>query len=140
MTFSFRPSTLTRTLLATAALSGALIATGAHAQGYTGPSTAPAAAQKGYSGPSTVPVKTVKVLTDTGHDDENAVLRGRIVSHDGGDHYTFEDETGRIRVDIDNKDFPAGVQIDEKTKVELRGELDRDRNGVEFDVDSIHVM
>lgn len=140
MTISFRPAILTRTLLAAAALTGAMLVTGAHAQGYTGPSTAPATAQKGYTGPSTVPLTTVKALTETGHDDQDAILRGRIVSHDGGDHYTFEDATGRIRVDISHKDFPAGVKIDDKTQVELRGELDRDRHSVEFDVDSIRVM
>lgn len=140
MTTSFRQATLARTFLAAAALSGVMLATGVQAQGYTGPSSAPAATQKGYTGPSSIAVTTVKALTETGRDDQDAVLRGRIVSHDGGDHYTFEDETGRIRVDIDNKDFPAGVKIDDKTKVELRGELDRDRHGVEFDVDSITVL
>jgi len=127
--------------LALAAFSGVLVAAaGAHAQGYTGPSTSPSAERKAYSGPSTVPVKTVKSLTETGHDNEHAILRGRIISHNGGDEYTFEDETGRIRVDIDDKDFPVGVTINEKTQVELRGELDRNRHDVEFDVDSVTVM
>jgi len=111
----------------------------AHAQGYTGPSTGKPAAQ-GYSGPSTVAVTTVKELLANGRDDQNAILRGRIVSHDGDDHYTFDDGTGQIRVEIDNDDFPAGQKIDDKTQVELRGELDRDRNNVEFDVDSVRVM
>lgn len=133
-------SNFRRTALAAAVLSSALIAGGAYAQGYTGPSTAPAGAQQGYSGPSSVPVTTVKALTETGQDDQKAILRGRIVSHDGGDHYTFEDSTGRISADIDDEDFPAGVKIDDKTMVELQGELDRDRHGVEFDVDKIRVM
>ncbi|MVW80904.1 YgiW/YdeI family stress tolerance OB fold protein [Bordetella sp. 02P26C-1] len=134
-----RFSRFTRTLLVTSALSCALVA-GAQAQGYAGPSSAPASARQGYAGPSSVPVTTVKALTETGHDDQNAVLRGRIVSHDGGDHYTFEDDTGRMKIEIDDKRFPAGVRIDEKTVVELEGELDRDRHGVEFDVDRIRVM
>lgn len=139
MTQPIRFSSLTRTVFVSVALSGALIA-GAQAQGYAGPSKAPDAARQGYAGPSSVPVTTVKALTETGHDDQDAVLRGRIVSHDGGDHYTFEDDTGRIKVDIDDKRFPAGVRIDEKTMVELEGELDRDRHGVEFDVDRVRVM
>jgi uncharacterized protein (TIGR00156 family) len=134
-----RISRLTRSLLVTSALSCALVA-GAQAQGYTGPSSSPAAARQGYAGPSSVPVASVKALTETGHDDQKAVLRGRIVSHDGGDNYTFEDDTGRMKVEIDDKRFPAGVRIDEKTMVELEGELDRDRHGVEFDVDRIRVM
>jgi uncharacterized protein (TIGR00156 family) len=126
MTISTRSATFARSFFAAAALSGALLATGAQAQGYTGPST--------------VPVMTVKSLTETGRDDQHAVLRGRIVSHNGGDEYTFEDETGRIRVDIDNKKFPTDVAINEKTQVELRGELERKRHDVEFDVSSIKVM
>lgn len=136
----FRRSALNRTLLAGAALTGALIAGGAYAQGYTGPSSEPAAKQQGYTGPSSVAVMSVKALIDTGRDDQNAILRGRIVSHDGDDHYTFDDGTGRIRVDIDKDEFPAGVKIDDKTMVELRGEVDRDRQGIEFDVDEIRVM
>ncbi|WP_313620599.1 NirD/YgiW/YdeI family stress tolerance protein [Achromobacter sp.] len=139
MTQQSRHSTFIRTFAASAALAGAMIAGGAHAQGYTGPSTGTPAAQ-GYSGPSTVAVTTVKELLANGRDDQNAILRGRIVSHDGDDHYTFDDGTGQIRVEIDHDDFPAGQKIDDKTQVELRGELDRDRKGVEFDVDSIRVM
>ncbi len=134
-----RRSSFLRTFLASAILAGATVGGVAHAQGYTGPSTGKPAAQ-GYSGPSTVAVTTVKELLANGRDDQNAILRGRIVSHDGDDHYTFDDGTGQIRVEIDHEDFPAGQKIDDKTQVELRGELDRDRNNVEFDVDSVRVM
>lgn len=139
MTQTTRRSKFIRTFLASTVLAGAAVAGVAHAQGYTGPSTGKPAAQ-GYSGPSTVAVTTVKELLANGRDDQNAILRGRIVSHDGDDHYTFDDGTGQIRVEIDNDDFPAGQKIDDKTQVELRGELDRDRNNVEFDVDSVRVM
>lgn len=140
MTKTFRYVTLNRTLLASTALAGALIAGAAHAQGYTGPSSAPSAKQQGYTGPSSVPAMSVKDMTANGRDDQNAILRGRIVSHDGDDHYTFDDGTGRIRVDIDDDDFPAGVKIDDKTTVELHGEVDRDRKSIEFDVDEVRVM
>lgn len=140
MTQTSRRTRYTRTFLASAAVAAALTAGGAQAQGgYSGPSTA-APAPQGYSGPSTVAVTTVKELVANGRDDQKAILRGRIVSHDGDDHYTFDDGTGQIRVEIDNDDFPAGQKIDDKTQVELRGELDRDRKGVEFDVDQVRVM
>ncbi|MCD0504737.1 YgiW/YdeI family stress tolerance OB fold protein [Bordetella petrii] len=139
MTKTFQRQPLARTLIAGTALAGALIAGGVHAQAYTGPSSAPAATQQGYAGPSSVRVMSVKEVLDQGRDDQNAILRGRIVSHDGDDHYTFDDGTGRIRVDIDDDDFPAGAKIDDKTMVELRGEIDRDRQGVEFDVDEVRV-
>ena len=139
MTQTSRRSTFIRTFLASAVIASAAVTGVAHAQGYTGPSSGKPAAQ-GYCGPSTVAVTTVKELLANGRDDQNAILRGRIVSHDGDDHYTFDDGTGQIRVEIDNDDFPAGQKIDDKTQVELRGELDRDRNSVEFDVDSVRVM
>ena len=85
----------------------------------------PALAQ--YTGPSSVPAMTVKQLLDTGKDDQHATLRGFIVSHDGGEHYTFADDSGRMKVEIDAKHFPPGVKIDDKVRVELSGEFDKDR-------------
>lgn len=135
--FASRPS---RSLLAAAAFAGLMAAGGVHAQGYTGPgAAAPAAVQQGYAGPSSLSVITVKELLEHGKDDQKAILRGRIVSSDGGEHYTFDDGTGTIRVEIDNEDFPQGRTIDDKTIVELIGELDRDRSGVEFEVDRIRL-
>ncbi len=93
-----------------------------------------------YTGPSSVPVMTVKQLLEQGRDDQYATLRGRIVSHDGGDDYTFEDETGRIRVDIDAKDFPAGQSFDDKRQIEITGEFDKGRNGDEFEVEQLRML
>ncbi|MGE0798390.1 MAG: YgiW/YdeI family stress tolerance OB fold protein [Lautropia sp.] len=97
-----------------------------------------AAAQ--YVGPSSVPASDVKTLIDRGRDDQRAVLRGRIVSHEGGDDYTFEDSTGRIRAEIPARRFPANRPIDERQMVELTGKLDRDRNRVEFEVESLRPL
>ena len=75
----FRPQILNRTLLASIALTGALVAGGVYAQGYSGPSSAPAATQ-GYTGPSSVAVTSVKALIETGRDDQNAIVaRHRMV-------------------------------------------------------------
>ncbi|QFZ86070.1 MULTISPECIES: YgiW/YdeI family stress tolerance OB fold protein [Variovorax] len=86
-----------------------------------------AAAWAQYAGPTSVPNLTVKQLLETGQDDQHATVRGFIVSHDGGEHYTFADDTGRIKVEIDAKYFPPGVKIDDKVRVELSGEFDKDR-------------
>ena len=86
-----------------------------------------AAAWAPYAGPTSVPNLTVKQLLETGQDDQHATVRGFIVSHDGGEHYTFADDTGRIKVEIDAKYFPPGVKIDDKVRVELSGEFDKDR-------------
>ena len=139
MTRTFSPPATPRTILAATVLTSALITGGVQARGYTGPRSGTGAGQQGYAGPSSVEVTTVKELADKGKDDQNAILRGRIVSHDGGEHYTFDDGTGRIRVEIYARKFPADRQIDDKVTVELVGELDRDRNSVEFDVDQIRI-
>jgi uncharacterized protein (TIGR00156 family) len=111
---------------------------------YSGPSTTPQNAASGtpYAGPSTVPTMTVKQLIDTGKDDQHVTLRGFIVSHDGGEHYTFADDTGRIKVEIDAKHFPPGVKIDDKVRVEITGEFDKDLIGskVEVDVKRLSVL
>ena len=57
--------------------------------------------------------------------------------HDGGKHYTFDDGTARITVEIDRKIFQVAVDAD--TEVELIGELERGRRKIEFDVDEIRV-
>ena len=129
----------TLTLSALLAL-GAGIAT-AQPAAYTGPSNAAKpAAQGSYSGPSNVPLVTVKQLLDSGKDDQHARLQGQIVSHDGGDRYTFADATGRISVEIDDEDFPAGQAIGADQRVELLGEFDKGLRKVEFEVDRITVL
>lgn len=136
------PATLRspRTLVMAALLAGAFCAGAALAQTYTGPSKAGTTAVAGYTGPTTVQPTTVKALLANGKDEQNAILRGHIVSHDGGEHYTFDDGTGRMRVEIDAKRFPAGHPIDDKMTVELVGELDRGFKSVEFDVDQVRLL
>ncbi len=109
--------------------------------GYTGPSNAPkAAAQGAYSGPSNVPLMTVKQLLDTGRDEQPARLQGRIVSFEGNERYTFEDATGRIIVEIDDEDFPAGQTVSAEQRVELVGEFDKGLRKTEFEVDRVILL
>lgn len=130
-----------RSTLALAAMLGIGATAFAQPAAYTGPSSQPVAAAHGsYSGPSSVPLMTVKQLLDEGKDDQHARLEGRIVSHDGGDRYTFADDTGRITVEIDDKDFPRGQTVSAEQRVELLGELDKGRHKVEFEVDRMRVL
>lgn len=92
----------------------------------------------GYTGPSTVPTMTVKEVLDNGRDDQKAILRGRIISHDGGEDYTFEDATGRITAEIDRRKLPA-TKFDANTAVELVGEIERGKGKIEFDVDEVRI-
>lgn len=99
----------------------------------------PPAVQQGYAGPSAVPLTTVKELLATGKDDQYAVLRGRLVAHEGGKHYRFDDGTGQMRVEVSAKRFPAQRHIDDKTTVELEGKLDRDLTKTEFEVKQVRL-
>lgn len=117
MTFK---STLRSTAMFGAALALAMSASVASAQ---------------YAGPSSAPAMTVKQLLDTGKDDQYVTLRGFIVSHDGGEHYTFADDSGRMKVEIDAKYFPPGVKIDDKVRVQLAGEFDKDMLGNKAELD-----
>lgn len=113
----------------------------AQPSGYSGPSNASGAAPRSaHSGPGAVQLMTVKDLLDKGRDDQHARLQGRIVSHDGGDNYTFEDATGRISVEIDDDHFPAGQAVSAETRVELLGEFDKGRRKAEFEVDSMTLL
>lgn len=134
-----------RTIVSTLTLAcllafGATVAT-AQPAAYAGPTNAAKPSAQGrYSGPSNVPLLTVKQLLDTGKDDQHARLQGQIVSHDGGDRYTFADATGRISVEIDDEDFPAGQSVSAEQRVELLGEFDKGLRRTEFEVDRITVL
>lgn len=117
----------------------------AAAKAYTGPSTqaqpaAGAAAAKGYAGPSSVPLMTVKDLLDKGKDDQAVRLKGRLLSHKGGDEYEFADQSGKMTVEIDADRFPAGTTVDHNTLVELSGEFDKETFGASsLDVEQLTV-
>jgi len=100
-----------------------------------------AGAMAQYQGPSSVPAMSVKQLVDQGQDDQHVTLKGRIVSHDGGKNYTFDDGTGRISVEISAKRFPVGQAFDDKREVEITGELDKELSGkMEFEVEQLRML
>ena len=110
--------------------------------GYTGPSAKSGApASSGYTGPSNVPVMTARELLAKGKDDQYVTLKGKLVSHKGGDDYEFADASGRMTVEIDDEYFPPGVNIDHNTTVELTGEFDKETFGEStLDVKRIKVV
>lgn len=99
------------------------------------------AAQAQYAGPtSQVTHSTVAAVLKNPVDDQPVVLRGLLTKQVGNEKYLFSDGTGEIRVDIDTKRF-AGQKIDEKTKVELRGEVEKDfMESPEIDVDTVTIV
>ncbi|CAJ94995.1 Bacterial OB-fold domain-containing protein [Cupriavidus necator] len=101
---------------------------------------AAAGASAQYTGPSAVPVMTVKALQADGKDDQQAVLRGKIISSVGDERYLFSDGTGQMKVKIKAKLWPAQKPVDAQTTVELVGEYDKELIGEShFDVKEIRL-
>jgi uncharacterized protein (TIGR00156 family) len=96
--------------------------------------TAPSATGGGFSG-SGVSVSTVEQAL-TMRDDAWVILRGNIVQHVGKDKYLFQDATGSIRVEIDHDEW-GGQIVTPADLVEIKGEIDKDWNSVEVEVEHI---
>lgn len=112
-------------LLAAAATVAALSATPASAQ-YTGPG-APAAGST--IGPAVMPGVTNVQQALSAPDDSQAIIEGFIVNRIKHEHYTFRDDAGHtIEIELDDKYWPQGVKIDDKTRVRITGEVDRHRH------------
>lgn len=95
-----------------------------------------ATAQQAQSPVTITPVQ--EVLTNT-PDDAYVTVQGRLVEYLGDEDYVLEDETGRITVEIDDdllepRDFKAGMLV------EVFGEVDRERHGVELEAERIRVL
>lgn len=90
--------------------------------------------QGGFSGPSIskTTVKQAKTLKD----DMPVVLEGNIIQHLGKDNYLFRDATGEINIEIDHDDW-NGVTVTPKDTVTIYGEIDKDWNSFEIEVDSV---
>lgn len=99
--------------------------------GFSGTNNATAG---GYTGPSTGQVKISEVTNF--RDDTPVYLEGKIVSSLGNERYEFTDGSGTIIVDIDNEDW-MGLSVGPKDKVGVWGEVDKDWNSIEIDVDRI---
>src|SRR5262245_56034759 len=91
-----------------------------------------------YTGPSTQkPATTIAEVLKDPIDDQAVVLKGHLTKKVGKEKYMFADGTGEIRVEIDDKDFPA-QKVDEKTRIEIRGDVEKDfMESPEIDVDAI---
>ena len=103
------------------------------AQGFTGEK----AAKGGFSDGTNASVAITPVSKALKmKDDTHATLRGNIVKQVGHEKYLFKDATGEIVVEIDDEDW-GGVTVGPQDTVELIGEIDKDINKIEFDVDIV---
>lgn len=81
-------------------------------------------------------VMTIEQVQSLG-DDAPVILEGMITQAVGDEKYTFQDPTGAtIIVEIDDEDW-NGLKPNPKDMVIITGELDRDGNIIEIDVDTI---
>lgn len=89
----------------------------------------------GFKGPDSLHLVTAAEATRLG-DDTAVKLQGYIGRELGDERYEFKDDTGTLVVEIDKEDW-NGVDVTPETRVELRGQIDKERNRTEADVDSI---
>ncbi|PIT39444.1 YgiW/YdeI family stress tolerance OB fold protein [Snodgrassella alvi] len=97
--------------------------------GFTGPSVP--TQKSGYKDPNAA-VTTVTHAKSL-PDDSRVILRGKITKRVSDDMYKFQDATGVIDVDIDQKRW-NGLSVSPQDTVEIQGEVDKDWNSVEIDV------
>ena len=93
----------------------------------------------GYTGPGATPQVTTVAAALEAADDTHVVLEGQIVKRLQDELYEFKDATGTIQVEIDDEDWP-GQQVSETAKVRLTGEVDKDFNSREIDVDRVELI
>ena len=98
-----------------------------------------AALAAGYTGPGAQPVTTVAAANEAA-DDTPVQLQGFVTKKiNNDDKYEFKDDTGTITVEIDNEDLPA-TPFNDKTKVKLTGEVEKNLMSREVDVDVLEIV
>lgn len=98
----------------------------------------PAYAQ--YSGPSEIGKTTVAEILKNPVDDQDVQVQGHLLRQTAHDKFIFSDGTDEIVAEIKAKHF-AGQAVDEKTKVELTGEVDTSsKRPPEIEVKSVRII
>ncbi|WP_245684031.1 YgiW/YdeI family stress tolerance OB fold protein [Proteus myxofaciens] len=95
------------------------------------------AEQGGFKGPSISETTVIKAKDLS--DDTWVVLTGKITKKIGDELYVFEDNTGGINVDIDNKRWKGQTVTPENT-VRIEGKIDKEWTSTEIDVKQITIV
>ncbi|HLT90197.1 MAG TPA: NirD/YgiW/YdeI family stress tolerance protein [Woeseiaceae bacterium] len=92
--------------------------------------------QGGFVGPDArqAPVTAAEAMNLP--DDASVRLVGYIVRSLGDERYEFKDDSGTLIVEIDDDDW-GGLEVRPEDRVELAGEIDREGQSVEIDVDTV---
>lgn len=99
--------------------------------------TQSSADQGGFKGPS-ISETTVAKAKDLS-DDTWVILTGKITKKIGDELYVFEDSTGGINVDIDNKRW-RGQTVTPDNTVRIEGKVDKEWTSTEIDVKQITII
>ncbi|WP_437881893.1 YgiW/YdeI family stress tolerance OB fold protein [Pseudomonas sp. LRF_L74] len=98
-----------------------------------------AALASSYTGPGAQTITTV-AAANSAADDSPVVLQGFVTKKiNNDDKYEFKDETGTITVEIDDEDLPP-TPFNEKTRVKLTGEVEKNLMSREVDVDLVEIV
>ncbi|HAV9511217.1 TPA: YgiW/YdeI family stress tolerance OB fold protein [Escherichia coli] len=120
-----------------ALLSGLPFTTLAQSSGFVSSDVQPRAG--GFNGPGMISSAISVAQAKTRRDDAKVVLEGNIVRQVGNELYEFRDNSGSIYVDIGDK-YWVGQSVSPNDKVRIEGEIDKDWNSVEVDVNKITVI
>ncbi len=98
----------------------------------------PAYAQ--YSGPSEIGQTTVAEILKNPVDDQDVQVQGHLLRQTAHNKFIFSDGSGEITAEIKAKHF-AGQSVNDKTKVELIGEVDTSsKRPPEIEVESVRII
>lgn len=103
--------------------------------GFVDPNAPAAQVKQGGFNAGQSSVVTIKQAEEM-KDDSWVTVRGQLEKQVGDEDYLFRDQTGTMKVEIDDKRW-NGVTVSPTDRVELTGELDKDFNSIELDVKQV---
>lgn len=78
--------------------------------------------------------KNVRDVLQYGYDDQRVVLQGRLTQYLGHDRYVFADETGQIRVELDDDRDWSHIAKDQLIRIYGKVDLSRKHHRIEIEV------
>ena len=92
-----------------------------------------------FTGPSASVQASTVAAVGKARIGSDVVLTGNVVGHLREEYFTFRDETGEIRVEIENSTW-QGRKVGPEDKVRITGEIERGFGGRYIDVETLEVL
>ncbi|QQX80424.1 NirD/YgiW/YdeI family stress tolerance protein [Shewanella sp. KX20019] len=96
-------------------------------------------AMAAYTGPGVASHVNTAADAMNAKDDTPVELTGYLVQSLGDENYLFRDESGEVKVEIDNK-LIRDIEVTSDNKVTLIGQVDDEWKGIEIEIDSIRLV